>query len=237
MPYCSETRTTVAILTLSLMASAAGVSGAGCVDPGQSFRDFDERVIDAAPNVVGGSCRGGEIPDVSGEFYLALSPSFAPDALLRFQASTTLSAGAATTIAISLQPICVNDQCTVGEPVGDPILVDAVDVTSDCTFEAQLVDAFIPGGANPVSGSDIIGNIQMLGSLKDTDLYCGVANGTADVSGSKIPIDNSSFGAVRITGENFPEAVAACPEETEEPDAGPVDAGSVDAGAADASEV
>lgn len=191
---------------------------ASCVDAGKSFKEFEERVIDGGGNVVVGSCNGGEIPDVNGEFYLALAPSISPDVNLLFRATATLQ-GDPATLTLELQPLCNTDQCTLGDPVGDPIAVAAVEVSDTCTFEASLVDGLVPGSANPISGSDIIANIDMIGSLNSDTFFCGIANGTATVSGSAIPVDGSSFGAVRIEGETLPTAVDACPEE-EEVDAG-----------------
>ena len=56
-----------------LAAIILAVSTFGCVDPGKNFADFDKRVIDAGMPAVGTGCMGGSIPDVTGEFYLALS--------------------------------------------------------------------------------------------------------------------------------------------------------------------
>ena len=63
-------------------------------------------------------------------------------------------------------------------------MVPAVMVSDDCTFDMDVNGIMIPGAANPISGSDILGEIQLLGSLRTTDLYCGIANGTANVSGA-----------------------------------------------------
>lgn len=219
------------LLTISVLAFK---EGAGCVDAGQSFKAYDDRVIDAAMTNVGGDCNGGEIPDVNGEFLLALSPSFAPEGLLQFRTEVTIDKSVSPALLTqSLQPLCAQEsQCTLGEPVGDPFAIENVEVDDQCGYTANLVDVFIPGAANPVSGSDIIGNIELLGSLQSTDLLCGIANGTAEVSGAPIPIDNSTFGGVRIEGE-LPEPVAACPDEGG-PDAGVPDGGQpVDAGMPD----
>ena len=68
----------------AILAVSAGLGWHGCVDPAKSFSDFENRVIDGAPIDIGGSCNGGEIPDVNGEFFLGLAPSFAPAGVLKF---------------------------------------------------------------------------------------------------------------------------------------------------------
>ena len=212
---------------------------AGCPDTKQSFDDFDNRVIDADNDRIDGA-NLEEIPDVNGEFLLSLSPSIAPTALLKFIATTVLEeSGGEITVALELQPLCVQEgQCTVGQPIGDPIAVAAASVNGAGEFTANLVEAFVPGGANPISGSDIIGDIELLGTLKDDDLYCGEANGTATVSGSPIPINGSTFASIRITpgtlGDDLPDPVAECPPEGGDVDAGVPDAGTPDAGIPDA---
>lgn len=216
------------------------LAGPACVDAGKSFRSFDERVIDAAPSTVGGSCDGGEIPDVNGEFFLALSPSISPDALLRFIVTTDLDRGVTPPLlTLTLQPICTQaSQCTVGQPVGDPVTLAPGEVADDCSVALVLTDVFIPGGANTISGSDIIGNLDLLGSLRGADFYCGLINGTATVGGADIPIDGSTFGSIRIEegtlGNDLPEPVSECPAEMPDSDAGVPDAGPADAGTADA---
>ncbi len=221
-------KTLVATLILALAGSA-------CVDAGQSFKDYDKRVIDAATNVVVGSCNGGEIPDVSGEFYLALAPSIAPDSLIKLIVTTEIDRGATPPLlTLNFQPLCTQSgQCTVNEPVGDAFTPPSVEVTDECGFEMTLTDVIIPGGANPISGSEIIGNLVLLGSLRSTDLYCGIVNGTATVGGAPIPIDGSSFGSIRVAegtlGDALPEPVAECPADTGDADAGVPDAGTPDA--------
>lgn len=231
MQALAKTLVGTAILTLV---------GSACVDPGASFKAFDKRVLDAASTNVGGSCNGGEIPDVNGEFFLALSPSIAPDSLIKMIVTTGIDRTATpVTMTMTLQLLCSQaDKCTVGQPVGDPVVLEPGEVSDDCGFLLVLTDVLIPGGANPISGGDIIGNLDLLGTLTSDDLYCGLMNGTAAVGGAPIPIDGSTFGAQRIVagtlGDALPNPVFECPEALPEFDAGVPDAGMSDAGVPDA---
>ncbi|MBL4633071.1 MAG: hypothetical protein JKY56_04320, partial [Kofleriaceae bacterium] len=181
-------------------AAILAICASGCPDPAKSFSDFDKRVIDAGKTVVGTAC-GGELPDISGEFYLQLAPSLAPTALLQFIATTTLDKTVdPALLTLTLQPLCAQEaQCTLRQPIGNPFTVMSIEVNEQCQFETDITGMPVPGGANAISGSDLIGNLVMLGNIIEPDFYCGIINGEAIVGGAGIPIDGSDFGAVRIT--------------------------------------
>ncbi len=222
--------------TVIVLLGGAAVSVTSCVDPGKLFSDFDNRVVDAGKQVIAGGCNGGEIPAIGGEYYLALSPVVAQDALLELIVTTELDLTVdPALLSLSFQALCTQeDQCTVGQPVGDPHVESGIEVNEECGFEANIESIIIAGGANTLSGSEIDGELQLLGTLQADDFYCGIVNGVANVGGAPIPIDNSTFGAIRVPdgtlGDDLPEPIAACPDETPEFDAGIVDAGIADAG-------
>ena len=220
-------------------AAILAICTTGCLDPAKSFEDFDNRVIDASPVIIGGAC-GGELPDISGEFFLNLAPSIAPTSFLQFIVTTNLNKTVDPAIlSLTFQPLCTQEsQCTVGQPVGEPFTLEDAEVTEECGYEVRLDMVPIDGGANSISGSPIIGNLDMLGSIRDTDLFCGIVNGDAVVGGAPIPVNGSTFGAVRIApgtlGDSLPAPVFECPSDETDPDAGVADAGVPDAAAQDA---
>ncbi len=225
-------------------AAILAICASGCPDPAKSFSDFDKRVIDAGKTVVGTAC-GGELPDISGEFYLQLDPSgIAPGALLEFIATTVLDKTVdPAVLALTLQPLCVQaGQCTVKQPVGDPFTVMNIEVNQQCQFVTDIVGIPVPGGANAITGADLVGNLLMTGSIIDPDLFCGAIDGEAVVGSTVVPVNGSTFGAVRITpgtlGDSLPEGEFRCrmdaPADAGVPDAMPADAGVTDATLADA---
>lgn len=224
-------------------AAILAILASGCPDPAKSFSDYDKRVIDAGKTVVGTAC-GGELPDINGEFYLQLSPSLAPEAVLEFITTTTLDKAVdPAVLTLTFQPLCAQEaQCTLKQPIGDTFTVMNISVNEQCQYETEIVGMPVPGGANAISGSDLIGNLTMLGSIIDDDFYCGGIGGEAVVGGAGIPVDGSNFGAVRITpgtlGDDLPAGEFKCPSETPidagVPDAMPADAGLPDATATDA---
>lgn len=232
----SSRRTLIPCLALFLGA---------CVSASDRFDEFDQRVRDAAASSVEG-CDGDALPDISGQYYLALSPVIAPSSLLQFTVDSEMTAGddGTATVDFSFQPLCVREgegaqDCgdQLLQPVGDPLPATGVTVASDCTFRAELLQAVVPGKANPISGSDIRGDIIVVGSIRTTELYCGDVEGMLQ---EPIPLslEGSTFAAQRIepgtTGAALPDPLAACPAQTPDGDAGVPDAGPADAGAGDA---
>lgn len=234
-------RKTVPWLKALLATTIVGAYlSAGCVDPAEKFSEFDNRVYDAAKSVVATGCPGGVVPDVSGEFFLSLSPAPSPESLLKLIITTEIDLTTdPALLSLTFQPLCVQeDQCTVGQPIGDPHVETGIEVSNECSFELDIPSIIIPGGGNALSGAEIDGELQLLGNLQSEDFYCGIVNGIANAGGIPVPIDNSTFGAVRITpgtlGDDLPTPVPACPSDQPEFDAGVPDAGLADAGMADA---
>lgn len=203
----------------------------GCVDPKGNFDEFSDRVVDAAARPDAPPL--GSIPDVTGQFYVALSPAPTPTLLFRYIATTVVEQGPdGYTLDLSLQPL---DRDTF-EPVGDPQVSNDVEVTEAGTFEAFFPDTVIPARANPVSGQELTADVTLIGQLRSEDLYCGDVDGMVKTP-LTLALDGSTFGAIRIeegtTGMDLPEAVAQCPASSDA-DAGVPDGGTGDGGLDDA---
>lgn len=89
----------------------------------------------------------------------------------------------------------------------------------------------IPGAANPISGQPIELDVTALFTIKSADLWCGDVVGGV-TRPTPIDLEGSTVGAIRIAdstfGDDLPDPVAVCPEET------PIDAGGRDAAPHDA---
>ncbi|MCP4449558.1 MAG: hypothetical protein GY811_30130 [Myxococcales bacterium] len=207
------------------------VGATSCADPGKLFSDYDERVYDAGKRNIASGCNGGDIPAISGEYFLALSPSIAPEALLKLIVTTEVDLSVdPAVLSMTFQGLCTQpEQCTVGQPIGDPHVETGIEVTDECGFDLQIDSIILAGGANSLSGSEIDGELQLLGNLQSEEFYCGIVNGIASVGGAPIPIDNSTFGATRVPtgtlGDDLPDPpVASCPDDGTGADAGVADA-------------
>ena len=190
---------------------------AGCVDPSSRLDGFSGRVVDADLTRPDGS---GGLYDVSGQFLATITPGFAPNAQLQFLATVSYSptAGGAT-IDLSFQPLwsanCQDptpDQ--IRTPVGDPLVVTGTAVNAGGAFDLTFMDATVDARANALLCGDIVADVELSGTLKSTDLFCGAVAGNVK---QPIPasLDGSTFAAIRVAdgtiGNALPDPVGACP--------------------------
>lgn len=180
----------------------------GCVDPRADYDDFANRLPDAGSGGVDGEVVS-VLPHVDGEWFLAVRPNLPEDRILQFRTTLTLTAVTANTglIDINAQPLSVADQT----PVGDAFVVTQENVASDATFEAPFV-GMLPAEANPVSGSNAQVNAQMQAQLRTDNFVCGTLTGQAGA----LPLDGTTWAAVRITGDTLPTAIFRCDDQPAE---------------------
>lgn len=218
-------------LSLALI-SFSGLGLAACVDARQSYDDFGDRVIDAAARP---DARGVDtIPDVTGQFYLAIRPAPTPSLPFQYIADVEIELGPGDGATIDLTLVHLDRDTR--EPVGDPQTAADVEVSASGQFTAEFPDVVVPARANPVTGQELLSDVTLVGELRTKDLFCGIANGEVK-SPIQLSLDGSTFGAIRIepgtTGDDLPELLGECPA-TSDADAGVPDAGSPDAGSPDA---
>jgi hypothetical protein len=99
--------------------------------------------------------------------------------------------------------------------VGDALEVADIEYEEDGTFSADLGDVSVPGRANPITGSDIVANVQLTASTRaaaddQPDVFCGQVTGmvTAPI---KLDLSGSSFGAVATDDEASSDPLLRCP--------------------------
>lgn len=134
--------------------------------------------------------------DSSGLYLFAVSTVFDPRLPFQFIASVK---AAPEVWNIELQPLTLDQQrVTVPrQPIGDPLVFTDIPVNDD-GFELDLGQLALPGQTNPVTGSDILVQMQLAASIQTGDFFCGQVSGTllaplmADITGS-------TFAAVRIS--------------------------------------
>jgi hypothetical protein len=229
----------------------------GCVDTHGALEEFTGRVVDASEAVPIDAPPLDVLPDVTGQFLLGLSPAFAPEAVVRFivDAELTMNDDDETgTLTMSLQPITVPEDPEDppgGNPIGPPLIADGVVEGTDAGGVPIIVGANglfqaaiggeVDGDANPASGSDLVFTAIMYGQLRTEDIWCGAVDGQV-TQPAMLPIDGSTFGAIRIVpgtigDDNLPAVTITCPAGPSGDagvDGGPDDAGVGDAPPADA---
>lgn len=206
-----ETESTLFSLPFALLSSIALV---GCVDAGQSYDDYASRVTDAGQVVEVDGAVVSELPNIDGDWLIAVRPGLPEDRILQFQTALEMRAVTSNTGAldISAQPLAVADQ----SPVGTPFEAEDQDVASDTSFDILFVGQ-LPAAANPVSGSNAAVNAVLHGSIHTTDFLCGTLTGTAGaltLDGACPGPSCTTWAAIRVdTSQPLPAPVFTCDAE------------------------
>lgn len=197
---------TAAILCLLAMQA--------CTDTDGRYGDFLDRTAtlrSSAGDDAGADA--GERLDFSGEYLLALSTVLAPDAPMLFAAEVEVNADLSA-LNLRLQPLATAQQPNPRAPVGDPIDVLGVPYLPDGRFIAALGTLTVPGAANPISGSDIIADVEIHGTSLPADgqpqVFCGRALGMVEVP-LQFDLAGSTFGAVATGDVATTAPLLACP--------------------------
>lgn len=207
----------------SAMALLAGLSLSGCPDPEGSMKDFVGRLPPSEPppdlpslpqNPDGGGGGDGGLGDgtvaeipIDGQYLFAFSTFLRKDYPILFLAKISVEpkvprvADVAGVMTLILQPLyCKNEggaepNCT-REIEGDPLRPFIFDIGQDGRFEAPLGVVTVPGGANPVSGRDIVADLTLHG-VRLPKRICGGVTGdvSAPITAPLLEQDNQ-FGTV-----------------------------------------
>jgi hypothetical protein len=202
----------------------------GCVDPDKRFREFNDRIIDASTDRIDAQ-PFDELPDITGTFYLAVSPKPSPENIYQFLAEVALTdnGDGTGTVQISSQPLHKTERTPVGEPLTDE------DVAVDRSGQFQpTFSGTVVGDADPVLGADLVATMVLDAIILSEDVWCGILNGEV-TQPLNLSLDGSTFAAIRVApgtvGDDLPAPVYECPEldPDPEPDAGVPDAAVPDA--------
>lgn len=188
-------------------------SSAGCVDPEQRYEDFIERTAEIRTRDAG-SMEPSDRFDWSGHYLLALSTTLAPDSPLLFSVDAEISDDL-TRIGLQLQPLTTDADDEPRTAIGDPFEVTDIAYEEDGTFSADLGDVSVPGRANPITGSDIVANVQLTARTRaaaddQPAVFCGQVAGMV-TEPIELDLAGSSFGAVRTDDEQSTDPLLRCP--------------------------
>ena len=180
-------------------------------EDGTSTTAAAESTGDAAGD---GTTATDPIDDISGTYLLAVAASISPTTPLQFIATVAYNP-ALQVMGIELQALSldIGQVTTPREPVGAPAYLQDIPVGIGGGFTLDLVGFEIVGAANPITGSDIRGDLTLSGTIFTPNLWCGTASG-AITAPANIDLTGSTFAAVRITATDpasLPtEVQAAC---------------------------
>lgn len=191
--------------------------GQGCADPEGRYDDFIERTADARGG--GGSADGGgpvagERFDFGGDYVLALAVTLSPDTPLLLSLEVDVAADLET-FDLVLQPLSTQADPDPLALVGDPFELRDVPYAIDGSFETPRSSVTIPGRANPISGSQIVAQVSLVGSARQgagerPRLLCGRVSG--EVSDPlMLDLAGSTFGAVDADAVETRGLLSSCP--------------------------
>lgn len=195
--------TNISLLSFAVVSSLAMV---GCVDARGEYDDFGARVVDANNTEIDGEVVSA-LPDIDGEWFLNVRPNLPEDRIIQFRVTFTLTPVTENTgtVDMSAQALSVFDQ----SPVGAAFQAMEQDVASDATFSAPL-EGQLHGDANPViPGNAAAVNAEMHAQMRSADFLCGTLTGNA----GSLPLEGTTWGAVRITGDALPPIVVRCDDQ------------------------
>lgn len=152
---------------------------------------------------------GTQVRDVSGRHLLTFAPVIWPSNPVFFTADVTVRG---TTLDLVLQPLDQDNKT----PVGKATTIAGIPFQSDGRFVADFGSLEVPGSAYPVIDESIplpLKEFKLTGKTTSEDGFCGYASGYAELlptPSDRIPLEGSTFGAVRIQGPGLPEPVSSC---------------------------
>ena len=199
---------------MSIAMSTAALLGGlvGCVDPGKAFDDFGDRVGTVDANTTDRA--PSSIYNISGTFLVSVHAGFEssndPAYYMQMLVNWTLTEnGNTATLDGSYTPLCTFSTCAPMRAMVPPAITNVGNVAADGTFD-QTVEGTLPGGANPLSGSEQPMMGVLHGIMLDANTVCGTVTG--QVAG--LDLAGSTFGAIRVTDTTpatLPTPVANCP--------------------------
>lgn len=142
-----------------------------------------------------------DVTAVAGDFLMTIRPGFSSDAVIRYRVTYGVEPLDAL-ITYRATALRVDD----AQPIGDPIVSLGAGLDEDERFDG-IFEGVLPAEANPFSGTTVQVAAAKAGRIVDANLLCGTMTGAA----GGIPLDGTTWGAVRITGPTLPAPVDACP--------------------------
>lgn len=175
------------------------------LDSGAADTSADTGVTDSGAIDAGGSDAGGDAgacverrANADGVWFMAISASIDRENPLYLEVTVSQDGD---TLDFSFQPLSTDiatDPETFEqtarenprEPVGDPVVVTGVTYNEDGTFELVAEDLVVSLDANPITPSQITGNVELYGSFLNDDTGCGRVGGTVQGT-TTVPLSNS----------------------------------------------
>jgi hypothetical protein len=202
----------------SLLAGLGALTllSTGCPDSEARFNEFIDDTEELRDPTGDGDGDTGDgdgdgdtgLENMDGKYLFALETSLGPDLPLQFV--TTVSNmeiamdGASATADFAFQPLSLEQGQTLTprEFVGDVLEYPGVQFDADGNYTIDMGTVMVTGEANPVTGSDIVATLQVLGHIVHADAFCGELAGDLS-SPLEYDLTGSSFGAIKLMDDGM----------------------------------
>ncbi len=195
------------LLALSAISLVVAFVACNAPDPEGRYDEFGKLTEDyRATGTTNNAPNNAVQVDFSGRYFLSIATSVLPSTPLFFD--TTVTVDESFVANFSFQPL-KTDFDPMGAPradarvaVGDPIIVNGVQLGTDGIFDLELTDAAVSGEANPISGGDIVATIQLHGFVTSATAFCGSVDGQVSEP-TQIGLAGSTFAAIPISNDDL----------------------------------
>ena len=206
MAFQQHLPTIAGLFGLTLLAS-------GCPDSEARFNEFLDATEDQRPQAESGDGDGDPtgLINMDGIYLFALETSLGPDLPLQFVTTisnmTIADDGQSATADFEFQPLSLGqgETLTPREFIGDPLVYDGISFDADGNYNIDMGTVMVTGMANPVTGSDIVATLQVLGQIVHADALCGELTGDL-TSPLEFDLDGSTFAAIRLADSGMDPA-------------------------------
>jgi hypothetical protein len=178
-----------------------GTTSDGTTDGTTSDGTTDGSTSDASTSGSSSDSGGMVLPDISGDFLLALATPLDPTLPLQYIATFDfVPMGMGGTVDVELQPLAL-DQGSTTMPrtfFGPPLVFMGIPVAADGTFTVDVGPLSVAAETNPIVLLDAqADNVVMNAQILDVDDVCGTVDGdlVAPIAAS---LAGSTFAAVRV---------------------------------------
>lgn len=148
---------------------------------------------------------------VDGTYLVAVDTVVNPGLPLQFlgEVEADIDPAGNGTIIVTFQPLSLAPMSTTEprEEVGEPITIEG-DVKS-FSFTLPFGETMVTGAANPITGSDIVADLALEGTIRSVDAWCGSVTGQV-LSPIQVPLGGSVFAATRLADRDERPTHFAC---------------------------
>lgn len=181
----------------------------GCPSPRGQFEEFVNRQESLDLSVAKRDMPSGMFSDISGKFLLTVATTIDPSKPIQFitENRVTLNGDGSATLDLDIQALSAMGRMAVG----NKITRSGQKIAANGDLEIVFGMVMVPGAANPITGSDIVADLALVGTIRSADRYCGIIHGML-LMPLMLDLSNSAWAAVRIpaSGE-LPAPDSMCP--------------------------